>query len=33
MDCSMKKISKPPKINTEAYSKIIQRHKTRQAEE
>jgi hypothetical protein len=30
---SMKNVTKPPKINAEAYTKMIQRHKTREAEE
>jgi len=29
---SMKNIPKPPKINTEVYSKMIQRHKTTETE-
>ena len=33
MDGSKKNVPKPPKINTEAYSKMIQRHKTSEAEE
>jgi hypothetical protein len=33
MDGSMKNVPKPPKINIEAYSKMIHRHKTREAEE
>jgi hypothetical protein len=32
MDGSMKNVPKPPKINTEAYSKMLQRYKTREAE-
>jgi hypothetical protein len=33
MDGSMKNVLQPPKINTEAYSKMIQRHKTTEADE
>jgi len=29
---SMKNVPKPPKINTKAYSKMIQRHKTTERE-
>lgn len=33
MDGSVKNAPQPPKINTDAYSKMIQRHKTTEAEE